>query len=368
MSVCFLFFEKANFDTVEPLARRLLERGVAAIAVKGFDYKELTGQISPLRIPPEIPSLDLWESCRAWDAPPEGGRQPPPEPTLDGLLESFFARPEIPFLEHAHARMEAATRAYLREASPALVVLPEDTDYIRGRLAARICRELAIPAAVILPVYYNTQLRYPLGGSRLAARYLVLNERVKARLCRAGARPECVHVVGHPRFAAWGRREDEISAPLLYLMQSLEWEEQIVTDLVEIFERRPQARLWLKPHPESADRSLPKLPPNAAILRGGEADPISRAACIVAQSSQGLYHALFRGTPCFTVNYGSYPAEIDLPPDLACARGRADLESLVDRALRQELPSPDLSGFLPPSGTDPVEAALELLVDMLPRR
>src|SRR5262249_51919543 len=141
-------------------------------------------------------------------------------------IERVLARP---YMAEVCARYEAVERglmAFARAERPRLVVLQEDTDYMRGRLAARGLQAFGATIVCLVPWYYGAFRSYPLLGKRWADQYLVPTSAYAERLRAGGVAAQRIAVVGNPAFDALPRTSPRRlpSDRLLYALQGLAWE------------------------------------------------------------------------------------------------------------------------------------------------
>ncbi len=370
--ILFLFFEKANFSTVEPLLREIeLQRPERAAFVKGFDFKEESGEIPKWELPMDLRVIELPQpssSCLAkWF---EWGRQVVPVLKDSGdrvPLEALLAQNYIPQLRQRWAEVGAATETLLKQLKPPLIVLPEDTDYIRGRLAGRIAKGLGITTVVLSAHFYDRWLRYPMVGERYGDYFLVLNELSKARLLAQGILADRIHVIGNAALTTTPVSE---TAPprLLLCEQGRPGEKAWVEDVVEWFSNHPHAKLWIRPHPHSKRTLVYRLlPPNAEL-----APPLSLDALfpqvrgVIGETTSVLWQASAAGLATIIVHYGFGPIEIALPPSAksSLARTQCQLGELLSQAIRGDLaaiPKQEMTS----SVDDPTKKALLILNNLL---
>jgi len=368
VEVFFLFFEKANYPCVRPVMKLLHSRGaLRPVFVKGFDYKEHIGSIRPLEAQEPFETLDIadfFESPISEEAP-EADRFPAlvPRGTFESelacrLLRNEVARPRFRVAFEARQKVEAALRELVAARRPRLVVLPEDTDYARGRLAARALRRIGVPVVTLSAPFYNMFASYPLVGRRYCDRYMVGNQVMQERLVRAGVAERRVHVVGNPGF-------DELRAvrpgkrgakAFLFAAQGLETDRQVLIDLVEVFSRHPSFDLIVKAHPEAGADLFDALPTDVRNIQAVHEpwtarQTLERADCVIAQTSTLLYQAMAVGLPVIVAHYRPGPLEISLPREVsdgAVANHRAELDGLVQMAAAERLPQAAAEWVQPP--------------------
>jgi hypothetical protein len=286
----FLCFEKANYPAIAPFLERLGER---ALFVRGFDYKEVSGQVSPWR----VPALDLFSLV------PESPEDARPEPALDA---AFAGREYWPLILHRRRWAARALRAFFETYRPRRVVVPEDVHYIQGRLVAEVLRPLGVKIHVLVAPYYQIHLSTPLLGQPLGDRYWVNSDAMAEALVARGVPRGAVSVVSSP---ACPPRPDPVRR-LWFAAQGVAWEDLVLRDLEAAAARFPEIEIVVKRHPE--------LPPPATRLRveseGRLPDLLEPGDALIAATSQSLYQAARRGFPVLVIHYGASPCELREPP------------------------------------------------------
>jgi hypothetical protein len=362
MKVWFTAWEKADFRCIESVFDALLAHPrLDPVLVPGFDYKLVRGEVGPWRIPDRFARIvptDLLTPAEQAAAearaaalraellaePRTGGSsarrgeswiEATVAATLRRCLEDEALVPALA----AYAGQEAALARLAELHRPRLVVLPEDTDYARGRLAARIFGAAGARVVVLSAWYYGVHEIYPLGGLRSAHHYLAMGRNFAERLVEAGADPGRVEVVGNPGFdRIVSRRRAEPAggdqpppAPagprrrtLVYALQGMPWEREIASDLEALAIQHPGLRLAVRLHPE-VQRPPAGLPLRWHRLEGP--DWLEEADGVVAQSSTALYDASVAGIPVIAVHYDPRPMPVYIPP--------ADRPRIVARTPRE---------------------------------
>lgn len=341
MNVYFLFFEKANFPFAASLMRDLRSKSrFRPVYMPGFDYKEFAGTISPLRLPEDItcryaedyldPAAVAAANRRARSTEalfgrlqrkltelPPGSTQPRASRALSCSLEKLQHLAGFPSVLQCYFRYQAALREFCRTERPAVAVLPEDTDYIRGRLAATILRDSGVAVLIAAPPWYSRFRSYPLVGPRYADGYLVGSTDHRRRLLQCGVPPEKISLIAYPEDFAGMGRDRAPGGYLLYAMQGIAWERLIVRDLCSIVRGwRDAPPLLLRPHPEASAAWLhAELDPGKDIAlcpSHSSAESALAGACAVLGQTSGLIEqALRRGIPAAAVQYDGLPPLID---------------------------------------------------------
>ncbi len=339
MNCPFVFFERANVPSIAPVLAALARRGrLEPSLVRAFDYKELVGEIGPVVPPPGITLHELPVApvrARADLAPRRADR-----PGLGAKLhDELLARPLIPMLVDRVEAIAASLEVLLRALRPPLIVVPEDTDYAKGRLASRVARELAIPTVAVLPTWHATIARYPLLGPRLCDHYVAMNDATRTRLVGHGADPDRVHVLGGPFFEGIARAQRPLEPTFVVALQGTRWEATLLEDLRAIFARRSSWTLLVKPHPLVAFDASPGL----RVVRDRTIrELLAECTGLIAESSIALYEAAAAGVHAIVVSYGGHPPDIVAPS--RPVRDPAELEAALVAAVESPPPSPSLVG------------------------
>ncbi len=324
--VPFLFFEKANFRTIEPVVRTLAEGcKIKPIIVKGFDYKEISGQITPHVTPKEFDTIDILA-----DTSPE---ESAPAPTLPHCIKKNLETRNY-FSEARRYSALVATRleTLLDQLKPRFAIVPEDVHYAQGRLACLALRMRGIPAIAIVPPFYQVQEHSPMVGDRLADIYFVQSNRMRDRLLSQRVDPKRIFVWGCPHFRP-AKIARTSARKIVYACQGLPGEEIILNRLHQWVDRQIGVRLEVRPHPE-----LSKVPGPATTLEAS----LGEASVLVAQSSLALYEATELGVPIVRIHFSTFVPPMYLPEPEATevtAKNYHQLFSLLEKALSEKLPA-----------------------------
>lgn len=332
VTIAFVGYEAADLGCIAPVIAALERDGIARpVVVPGVDFKPHRGlHTSPALAGFEHPAIAalsragaarhggrLDRRARRWTAAPPAAataRQRVVAATLHDLLDG----PDMPEIFAAYAEVAHAAADFMRRRRPRLVVLPEDSDYLRGRLLARIVAAHGGRLVCLTPWYYPAFVSYPLVGARLAHHYLVGSRAHAQRLRAAGVAPGAVTVVGHPELDPIAPTPSPPPGRFLYALQGLPWEREIAADLAAILGDEPTARLVIKPHPGLPRptwldalahprnvRLAPATADTAALLR--------RTHCVIAQTSRMLWEASLLGRCVVVPHYDATPLGIALP-------------------------------------------------------
>ncbi len=283
----------------------------------------------------------------------------------------------MPALFAAYATTEMAAAKLAVSEKPSLVVLPEDTDYLRGRLLARVFREHGAYVVCLPPWYYSAFVRYPLIGTRYAHSYLVGTHSFARRLLHAGVGHERLWVVGCPVFDEVAVTPAPPPGRFLYALQGLPWEQGIVGDLLRIFAGEPEATLILKSHPQ-----LPRpdwlrrirQPRNVRLAAQDKplASLLKDTRCVIAQSSRMLFEAAVSGREILVPHYDATPLPIDIPAKNrrhVVASSAEELQRMVRQTMAgrgHSLTRADIAPYHPKATQRTVEVLSRLLSEHAP--
>ena len=333
--IAVLCVERANFRAVEPAMRSLQNSGHEVRFFKGFDYKELTGEVPRFMPPPEFETVDPfvgemsvsagcrdvavpWTSdirqhlqARAAAASDTGGR----------LLRHCLAQEYWDAIVPATTHLATSVARFLDDFRPHVAVISEDTHYGQGALVLSTMAPRRIPTVAVLPPYYNLMAKTPRLGAGAADHYCVSTAVMREQLVRRGVPPSAVSLCRDAECLSLGAaaepdRADTVTAAL----QHSSWEEILVCDLVSIFGALPESTLLLKTHPAHsthAGEKLVTLPSNVHwVRRGAVTDLLERGSALVTMSSTAILAALWLERPLIVVQYSVTPADVLLLPGL----------------------------------------------------
>jgi len=368
-TIDFLFFEKANFPTIEPLLERLSRHSrIRPRFVKGFDYKEFTGFVSPPRVSEAIEQLDIFDFAKIPSFDPNeilrGWRSLalPDWPHPQGLKPLL----EAPYWSDILPRQQCVAEAldvFVDRYRPRLVIIPEDVHYIQGRLAARVLKSRGIKVWALLPPFYQIMRFFPLVGERYADRYLVMNEAVRQSYLQAGVISSDISIVGNPYFvgAALGdkKRVSRQKKQVWFACQGPEWDEVALSDFISTARRFPDHGFHVKTHPslQGFPAVDPNWPRNVSLVEQGRIDDcLGEIDCLIGVSSTSLYRAGLAGVPAIALNYEGAFSKFRVPAGQTClqvAEGPQSLAKLLKSALqRPSLENANLLCSSPEAGID----------------
>jgi hypothetical protein len=250
-------------------------------------------------------------------------------------IERVFAPPYMAEVCARYEAVERALAAFAGDERPALVVLPEDTDYMRGRLAARVLQSCGAVIVCLVPWFYGAFRSYPLLGTRWADQYLVQTSSYAERLRAGGVAADRITVVGDPAFDTLPAAIPRPAQPgsLLYALQGLVWEREIVADLIEIVRSDRQHSCASSHTPACRFPRGCATSSWQAVWRSSSRAPTTRLAArndaVIGQSSKMLYEASILGRPVIVPHYDTTPLLLDLP-----AEDRGHIVARTKRALR----------------------------------
>jgi hypothetical protein len=361
MTIFFVAYEQANVVCIAPVLRALAGQGAwDPIFVPGTDFKAHRGlaeAIAPagvrvwqLRVPPgAVATGHAADAHRTvLDRVRELGAGLTESNDFEcrvvgAAMQRVFAQPYMPEVCATYAAVAQGLAAFARSERPALVVLAEDTDYMRGRLAARVLLACGATVVCLVPWYYGAFRSYPLIGTRWAARYLVPTRSYGERLVAGGVARDRIAIVGDPALDALPAAAGHPSRPggLLYALQGLPWEREIITDLVEIVRSERRATLHIKPHPRLPVPAWLQDVETAGnvVVADRDADVralLIEATAVVGQSSKMLYEASILGCAVIVPHYDATPLVLDLPDtdrEHVVARTRKALRRKVELVL-----------------------------------
>ncbi|MEO8604956.1 MAG: hypothetical protein ABI629_20480 [bacterium] len=362
MKLYFVGFEQANVGDILPVLEALRAHPrLEPVFVPGTDFKPHRGLltarppagIDAQRLESALDSVQVADAerrarrlcgeARRWTASEPAARSVH-QRLLAAQLDRYVRRPEMASLFRAYTVIERAADAWARRERPRVVVLSEDSDYLRGRLLARVFAAHGVHIVCLTPWYYSTFRSYPLVGARQAHAYLVGTPAHARRLLASGVARRCVHVVGHPGFDALAAQASPTPPPghFLYALQGLPWEREIASDLQAAVGEHAGARLTIKPHPQlplptwlvglsrrTGLRTAPARQPAIELVRDTH--------CVVAQTSRLLFEASLLGRRVIVPHYDATPLRLEVPDrdaPAAVAHSPAELGERVRAVLR----------------------------------
>lgn len=302
--ILFLYFTQPNYVWVSPVERELRRIGFDTELVPGFDYEVASGKLPVWQRTHETYKTLLgrqWISTLPFFEP---SKLVCPE------LAAFLERVDLFALGQTVATHAAALKVFLQDQKFDLVVLPEDTDYARGRVGAKVCSDLGLRTAVLFPLYYNLFRSFPLYPSGLVSNYGVMNQAMAGRLIQAGVPTEGIQVTGVAGLDGH-RPIRRPNLPALWLLQGKPNEYR----LARLFSRvlgELGIELWVRPHPRVRRPDFEVegahwVDPNRPL-----SDYLDRVGIVVGQTSGGLVQALSVGLPALFVHFDFGPSPFDL--------------------------------------------------------
>jgi UDP-N-acetylglucosamine 2-epimerase len=209
--------------------------------------------------------------------------------------------------------LQREAREVLLRVKPDLMVVPEDTDYLRGRLWASLAKQYQIPVCVIWPAWYNFIQIYPCIAKRIAQKWLVFGMHSKRFLISHGVDASEISCVGSLRFEQLAmqrkylsgnaiRQQYNIMLPknyILFVAQIRDDTEYYIRKLIAAVETVPGLSLLIKVHPDDRMESFSWL---SALCRKNRDISVSKtipfkesiyySKAIVTLSSTAAFEAL----------------------------------------------------------------------------
>lgn len=352
----FMGFEKANMRTVVPVMEKLLyDNCLRPVFIKGFDFKEWSGEIAPAAPPDRIETMEIHSYTHKDDREHATERSTrffsELEKTLgqrantqetNSVFSCLLRETLIKYagLTAEYFAYEVAMRRFLEINRPKMIVIPEDTDYIRGRLIAALLKQSRTRIVILMPWFYNIFIDYPLCGDRLGHDYLVANHWVAQRLKESGVSEQRIAVTGNPAFdfldiRSRGHKQEHIK--LVYALQGLKNEHELVTTVAEITSEFSNCRLAIKPHPQFAQKRLDEIYSEF----GGRIDILDpslptktlfdQSDCVIGQTSTLLFEAMLSGLPAIVLDADPLPLRVAIPPEIRSRIVAFDRTSLREK-------------------------------------
>ena len=352
MRIVVAGYERADVGCIAPVMAELARRGVEPLFLPGTDFKPHRG-LRGFRAPAGVAALSarlppsrrastrraaaaLLRRARRW-----AGDLRADDRVAAAALRGLLDQPAMASIAAAYAELAAGAADLARRERPSLVLLPEDSDYLRGRLLARLFAAQGSRVVCLSPWYYAAFSGYPLVGERRADHYLAGSEAQARRLRAGGVAADAVTLVGHPELDAVTPLATAPPGGVLYALQGLPWEAEIAAELVAWTRRRRDARLVIRTHP-----TLPRpawlrrlgrghgvvVAPAAATVT----DLLAAAQCVVAQTSRMLWEASLAGRSVVIPHYDATPLPIAVPAGdrrAVIATSGAALRRRLDAAL-----------------------------------
>jgi hypothetical protein len=383
-NIHFMLFEKSNILAITTLISHLKKNSrLNPVYVKGFDYKEYSGVIKPYSFRSDIQSDslenygDFYESKRR-DVPDPFIHQfqklYKKQPALKAALLSEVAeRSYLPGIIAEYHKNKYAMKRYCDIKKPRLVVLPEDTDYIRGRMACYILRQHDCKVVIMVADYYNILLKYPLLGHRSADLYLTSTSIMRQRLITAGVASDRIKFCGSPRIdESRGISRDPVKNVMLFVLQNLPKEALILKEFMQTFDQFfPGLQLWVKPHPETqlspSVRSLLEQHSGLHLIDKNESiiAILERVQAVIGQSSTVLYQAIAAHVPVMIPNLTGLPIDIALPDAIATQsviQNRSDIVKLTGSILNNQYILDPVDWLVPERASLPtISSLMELM-------
>ncbi|MCB0405467.1 MAG: hypothetical protein KDD51_11830 [Bdellovibrionales bacterium] len=278
------------------------------------------------------------------------GRRSSSDPIFFQWLDDWFERHSKYKLVEIVERLEKNLTYFLKTFNPDLVVLPEETDCARGRLATLVlARFPKIRKSVLFPLYYQLFESYPVSLAPSAHHYVVSCEGLNLLLERGAPPHTRIQYLGFP-FGVYPTPPPERKC-LLYLLQGIQYEARVVSEVLKAA-ATTGFEVVLKPHPRNPQPSH-EICEIALTERGMRIAPVERSfrelvcesAAVVGQTSTGFFEALALGRPLLVAHYQAGPFPLRLVPDgkwIQVFSNTRELEGLLDHWNTTPLPEPTI--------------------------
>lgn len=179
------------------------------------------------------------------------------------LLASLCDKEETGYLMKIYRQIKKIALNKIKTIKPDLIILPEDTDPIRGRLWAMIALNYKIKVCVIWPAWYNIFKTYPHMRRKLAKNWLVFGRSSKDFLISKGVKPCQIHLVGSVRFDNLCNKKKFLARKdikkkyglelpekyIIFVAQAREDTEYYIKEAIKAMEGFPKLGLLIKIHP-----------------------------------------------------------------------------------------------------------------------
>ncbi|MFN8389427.1 MAG: hypothetical protein U0136_03975 [Bdellovibrionota bacterium] len=322
--ICYLTYSTLDLDLVVPRILSDVSAGDAEVhLVIGFHYDELTnGRLEPVLQMEGLCTSRLvpdWHPSRHLTPPGRTRLEPSEYLNTNGLIgttlaEELSARYDWSELAKQVECAEQALENLLVTLRPDLVVLPEESDYIRGALACECCRCFGVRTEVYYSRYHNRFASYPRlveGGSE---RYFVRDNALSNVLVAQGVARSKIEKIKDPALTASPQTTEEAELDLLFVLQNNFWEPQIIQDLGTLT-KASELRIGFRQHPRAFNKAaaatasqFPKLIDLSAV----EAQrSLIASRVVLAHSSHLLEVAKTHHVRTAGIDYSGFPPELD---------------------------------------------------------
>lgn len=234
---------------------------------------------------------------------------------------------------------------------PDLLIIPEDSAAVRGRLVATIARDNKITTLVILPLYYEWIIAYPLIGKRLANAWVTMGVNYKERLIENAIAERNIFsrkLIFKTKKAKESKKEKdllekEIKKKQYYIgaLQNNDEQSLFIQLLVDTFSLIPNKALVFKYHPQTAKAVKDKLKRIYSSKNVYFVDKINLNTLIgysqgiLTISSTCAFCAMQLKKPVIIINSSPFPLQISyLRKKLQCfevASTPAELSNIIQR-------------------------------------
>lgn len=308
-TICFAFYEKVDRWAYGSLYEKLgLQKGVTITTLAGFSYDSY---IKNRRINKKTYPSSLATDKISFDAPGN---------IFDRIFlflikEKFYSLETKILLKQLKGEVDRLTR-FIRYGKPDLLIIPEDTDAMRGRLAATIARNKKIATMVFLPLYYDWIGTYPLLGKRIADRWVVPGLNYKKRLLQYNINGKNISM-RHLDITTKNRTgENKKDKYYVAALQDNDEQDIFIQMLIDTFKLIPDKKLVFKYHPttgKKTKRILRKKYSSKTIHFLDKTDLnklIYYSQGLLTISSTSALIAVKLKKPVIIINVGLFPLEL----------------------------------------------------------
>ncbi|MBP7087893.1 MAG: hypothetical protein KBB01_01200 [Candidatus Omnitrophica bacterium] len=262
-TICFVLYEKVDQWIYRPYFKKLSR--LKKLRLKTFDGFSYDTYIKKHKINSRLFPASLADSKIDF-LPPKSKN----ELLFSYLIKEKFYSLETRVLLKQINTTEKTLKETVRKYQPKLLVIPEDTDGVRGRLAATIAKINNIKTLVILPLYYEWITNYPLMAKRIADYWLTVGKNYEKRLLKNRIKPKHILKQNLP-FKSNGVSkssqkelnlyETEIKKGKYYLaaLQNNDCQDVFIQMLIDSFRLLPCKTLVFKFHPATSEKEKKRL-------------------------------------------------------------------------------------------------------------
>lgn len=231
------------------------------------------------------------------------------------LVAELFERYDWDFIHKTYTNVISATENLLDRLAPEKIILPEESDYIRGALAQAVAWQRGIPTEVYFPSYYNRIASYPSVATGRSLLYHMNSPSLKKLLATKNSG---IHekLKLSPDFETCSPPLSPESRPrtVVVALQNSYWEDFILRDLVDVTRNISAVRIIVRQHPRSPNRTISDFLTDHPEVEEDtnphlDLNP-NEIGCVISQTSTMLMTAKKAGIFTIAVNYGGFPDEL----------------------------------------------------------